>query len=136
MPVPVQHIRLLARLVRKYGGKLVAAAAGEVEPRGPGRPPRGDLAYFELIHLAEWIEDVAKQHRRNGSRKPYIDAGIDAYDLLYGKKGQRDLDKFLKTMKRKRYEGRRALQEARKLALRRKRYFAGLRAKLGSNNRI
>jgi hypothetical protein len=33
--------RELRRLVRDYGREVVAALAGKVSPRGPGRPPRG-----------------------------------------------------------------------------------------------
>jgi hypothetical protein len=134
----VRHIRLLARLVRKYGRALVAAAAGKVPPpRKVGWPARALAAYLERKHEAAWIEDVVEEHRRDGSRQPYLDAEIDLYDLLHSKEAQltlskedkRALDKFLNTMKRKRYRGRRELQEARKFAVLRERYLESLRTK-------
>ena len=139
-PLSVGHIRLLARLVRKYGRRLIAAAAGKVQPpRKRGWPAReiAAAAYLERKHEAAWIEDVAEEHRRDGSRQPYLDAEIDLYDLLHSKEAQltlskedkRALDKFLNTMKRKRYRGRRELQEARKFAVLRERYLESLRTK-------
>jgi hypothetical protein len=109
--------RKLERLVRKYGRDAVATAVGEIEvqePRGPGRPSRGLLPYYEKMHLADWIEDRAEEHRRAGSVKPYTNAEIDLYEMLYsGGEERRDLNKFRKTRKKARLQGRRDLQQLR-----------------------
>lgn len=146
MHLSVGHIRLLARLVRKYGRKLIASAAGKVQPpRKRGWPARelAAAAYLERIHEAGWVEDVAAEHRRSGSRRPYKDALFgpvdqnraddnwyyNLYDLLHGEDDQRDRATFERTMKRKRYQLWRELQEARGRALLRKQYLAHLRTK-------
>jgi hypothetical protein len=102
----------LARLVRKYGRKVVAAAARTVSLRAPGRPSRGLLPYYERMHLAEWIEEQAEEHRQAGSRKPYTDAEIDLYDLQFsGEEKPPDLQKWRRTIKKLRQQGRRELRE-------------------------
>ena len=116
--------KLLARLVAKYGSKVVADAAQvvadaaqKVPLRGRGRPSRGSLPDYERMHIADWIEERAEEHRQAGSRKPYTDAEIDLYDLLYsGEEHRRDLQKFRKTIKKTRQQGRRDwLELARKI---------------------
>src|SRR4051794_29351479 len=48
----------LATLVRKYGRAVVEDSVKNVgSPRGRGRPPRGQLPYFERIHLAQWFDE-------------------------------------------------------------------------------
>jgi hypothetical protein len=104
--------KALARLVRKYGRKAVVAATQTVFARGPGRPSKGLLPYHERMHLADWIEEQAEEHRQRGSRKPYTDAEIDLYDLLYsGEEERRDLQKFRKTIKKVRQQGRQYWRE-------------------------
>ena len=73
----------VARLVHKYGRDFIAAAAQKVPLRGPGRPSRGFLPYYERMALADEIEELAEEHRQAGSRKPYTDAEIDFYELEY-----------------------------------------------------
>ena len=102
----------LARLVRKYGRDAVVAAAQKVPLRGPGRPSRGLLPYYERLHLTDWIETVADEHRRAGSKQPYKDAELDMYELQYaGQEELRDVHKFRKTVKKARQQGRRDWQE-------------------------
>jgi len=98
----------LARLVRKYGRDAVAAAAQGVPLRGRGRPSRGLLPVYEMMHLADRIEELAEEHRQAGSRKPYTDAEIDYYDLEFsGEKNPPDFQKWRKTIKKRRQQGRR-----------------------------
>ena len=104
--------KALGRLVRRYGREAVIAAAETISPRGPGRPPRGHLPYHERMHLAQWIEEQAEEHRQKKSCKPYTEAEIDLYNLLYdGEEQPPDLEKFRKTLKRKRIQGRVELVE-------------------------
>jgi hypothetical protein len=102
----------LARLVRKYGRRAVVEAAQKVALRGPGRPSRGFLPHYENMHLADWIEEQAEEHRQAGSRKPYTDAEIDLYDLQFsGEKKPPDFQKWQKTIKKRRLQGRRELRQ-------------------------
>ncbi len=104
--------KALARLIRKYENKTVVAAAKVLPPgRGPGRPSRGLLPYYERMHLTEWIEERAEEHRQNGSTKPYIEAEIDLYEMFFGEETPRDLQKFRRTIKKSRQQGRRDLIE-------------------------
>jgi hypothetical protein len=80
----------LAALVRKYGREEVIAAAGSVAARGPGRPSRGLLPYYERMHAAQLLEEYAEEHRKAGSPKPYVDAAIQYYEMEYGTP-QRDM---------------------------------------------
>jgi len=108
------HAKKLATLVRKYGPEAIAKAAKAVVTRKPGRPSRGDFPYYERMHLADWLEERAEEHRAAGSRKPYTDAEIELYELLYGgEEEKRDLQKFRKTIKKARHRGRLELQEVR-----------------------
>lgn len=118
-PVSATDTKELARLVRKYGRGTIIAAAKEVPVRGPGRPSRGDLPYFERLSFAQMLEDWNKEHQRQGSHKPMKDALLDLYEVMYdGKSVKHDLQKFLKTQKRKLIPARRELQALR-AALRR-----------------
>jgi hypothetical protein len=109
--------RELARLVGKYGREAVVAVARAVVPRGPGRPSRGLLPYYERMALTDWIETVADEYRRAGSVQPYKDAELDLYELEYGGQEElRDVQKFRRTIKKARQQGRRDYQElARKI---------------------
>jgi hypothetical protein len=109
----------LARLVRKYGREPIAAAALEVLLRGRGRPSRGLLPYYEGMHLADWIEEQAEEHRLAGHRAPYKRAVNDLYELLHGGTQDRDPEKFAKTIKKKYQQGRRNLQLVKEAAKRR-----------------
>jgi hypothetical protein len=100
----------LARLVRKYGRDGIAAATHEVPLRGRGRPSLGFEPYYKKMHLAEWIEEQAEEHRCAGHRAPYKRAVNDLYELLHGGTQDRDPEKFAKTTKKKYQQGRRDLQ--------------------------
>src|SRR4051812_31409283 len=102
------HRQELARLIRKHGRGLVAAAVSHVVPRESGRPSRGLQPIYELMHLTDWIEEAADEHRQAGSRKPYVDAELDVYEMQYdGEEKRPNLQAFRKTCKKKRLEGRR-----------------------------
>lgn len=119
LELTASDIKELARLVRKYGRKGVAAAAGKVSLRGPGRPSRGPLPYYERMHLADWIEEAREEHRLAGHRAPYKRAVNDLYELLYGSTRDRDPEKFAKTTKKKYLQGRQDLQLVKEAAKRR-----------------
>jgi hypothetical protein len=105
-------LKELARLVRKYGSEPLAAAAKTIVPRSPGRPSRGLLPCYERMHLTDWIEETAEEHRQAGSRKPYTDAEIDLYDLQFsGEAKPPDFQKWRKTIKKRRLQGRRDWQQ-------------------------
>jgi hypothetical protein len=102
----------LARLVRKYGRDVIGGAAKTVSVRGPGRPSRDNLPFFERMHLADWIEEQAEEYRQAGSRKPYRQAEIDLYELMYDDDAKsRDFEKFQKTKKKARQRGRQHWRE-------------------------
>jgi hypothetical protein len=104
----------LARLVRKYGRNKIIGAAKEVAVRGPGRPPCGDLPYFERLALAGMIEEWAEEYRLQGSQKPIKNALLDLYEVEHGGEPEKpDLQKYLKTQKRKLIPARRELQALR-----------------------
>jgi hypothetical protein len=64
--------------------------------------------------LADEIEELAEEHRQAGSRKPYTDAEIDFYELEYaGEKNPPDFQKWRKTIKKSRLQGRRELRQYR-----------------------
>jgi hypothetical protein len=121
-PLTPSDTRELARLVRKYGRTLVVETAMSIPEPREGRPPRGDLPVFERIHLADWIEEVAKEYQKAGSSKPYRQAELEVYEIQFGGDGKRpDLQTFLTTLKRKRIQGRKELRAARETAQRRER---------------
>ena len=93
----------LARLVRKYGIRTVIALAKVVPLRGPGRPSRGLLPYYERMHLTEWIEEQAEEYRQKGNTAPYKDAERDMYQMRYGSNEPRKG----RTIKKLRQQGRR-----------------------------
>lgn len=96
--------KVLARLIRKYGGDTVVAAAKVLPPgRGPGRPSRGLLPYYERMHLTEWIEEQAEEYRQKGSTAPYKDAEREMYQMRYGN----DEPRKGRTIKKLRQQGRR-----------------------------
>jgi hypothetical protein len=110
-PLSATDTKELARLVRKYGRGTIIAAAQEVPVRAPGRPSRGDLPYFERLSFAQMIEDWTKEHQRQGSHKPVKDALLDLYEVMYdGELVKPDIQKFLRTQKRKLIPARRELQ--------------------------
>jgi hypothetical protein len=110
------------RLVKKYGAAAVTAAAKEVRLRGPGRPTRGLLPYYERMNSTEWIEERAEKHRQNKSTKPYTDAEIDVYEMRYGNENPHDLQKFRRTIKKSRQQGRQDLIELLQKMLKNPRY--------------
>jgi hypothetical protein len=142
--------KTLAFLVRKYGREKIALAAWSLVTRGPGHPSRGLLPYYERMHEADWLEEVAEERRKAGSRKRYVDAATELYEMKFGTP-QRDKDgklryltcyddhgnpvygkapkpaSFLSTIKKKRQRGRRELQEVREALARRDAYFKKLR---------
>ena len=119
--------KVLARLIRKYGGESVVAAAKVLPPgRAPGRPSRGLLPYYERMHLTEWLEERAEEYRQKGSTAPYKDAERYMYQMRYGnneprkgrtikklrQKGRRDWIEFLeKMLNHPLYKGQQDLRE-------------------------
>jgi hypothetical protein len=75
------------------------------------------------MNAAWWIDQVAEEHRQAGSRKPYTNAELDLYEMLYGG-WDKDLDvgeppdlgTFRKTIKKARLQGRRDLKQQQKHA--------------------
>jgi hypothetical protein len=110
------------RLVKKYGAAILIAAVEKAPLRSPGRPSRGLLPYYERMKLAEWIEEQAEEHRQNGSTKPYTDAEIDVFEMLGGNEKSRDLQKFRKTIKKSRQQGRQDLIELLQAMIKTRRY--------------
>ena len=95
-------------------------------PRKPGRPSRGNLPYFELAHLADWIEDVAEEHRKNGKRNAIRLAEVELYEMTVDDEQRRTPGKFerwLRNIKKKRLIGRRNLLEMRDANRRREEYL-------------
>jgi hypothetical protein len=112
--------KALARLVRKYGRKTIAAATRNVRLRAPGRPI--GPAFLERVHLAQWFEEVEEEYRAAGSRRPFTDAALDLFEMEFDEaewKVPEKVEKFLATMKDKRKRARPDLTLARKLAQRR-----------------
>jgi hypothetical protein len=104
--------KILARLVRKYGSDLVGKAVMTVATRGPGRPRRGALPYYERMHLADWIEETAEEYKRDGSRKQYTDAYYELFVMTHKPEEVREpgrFTKFRQTTKKKHHQGRREL---------------------------
>jgi len=105
------ELRLLIRLIRKYGPKHITDAIrkipAEALKRGRGRP-RIDNDELDSPWSVAWqIELLADQHRSKGSHKPYKDAYLDLYENLYGHRvsSERDFTKFYEaTRKRHRQE--------------------------------
>ena len=59
--------------------------------------------YDAIVDLKQSIDKQrADEHRLNESAKPYTDAEIDTYDMLYGDESSRDLQKFRRTIKKSR----------------------------------
>jgi hypothetical protein len=118
-PLTLSNTKALARLIGKCGRRTIVAAAKAIPLPRRGRPSRGSLPRFERVQLTEQIDELAEQHRKAGSRKPYQDAEIDVYEIqFYGAKKRPRLLKFLKTVRRKRLQGRRELYAAREAAQR------------------
>jgi hypothetical protein len=117
--------RTLGRLAKKYGRETIAEAAKRIPlPRPAGRPSRGLEPYWERVNLADWIEEAAEEHRAAGSRKPYEDAEVELFQLTRSPEEQREpgaFQRFQKTLRRKRAEGRRGLELARETAKKRAR---------------
>jgi hypothetical protein len=111
-PLSAADTKELARLVRKHGRDTIVSAAKEVPVRGRGRPPNGDQAYFERVALAAIYEQWIEEHRLDGSCKPVTDAMLTLYEIKYGDDPKKpDLEKFLRTYKRKLIPARRELQQ-------------------------
>jgi hypothetical protein len=111
-PLSSSDEKELARLVGKYSREAIAAALPNVAPRKAGRPSRGLLPYYERMHEADWIEEQADEHRKAGSRKPYADAEIDLYEMLYdGEETRPDFERWRRTLKKRRHRGRQELNE-------------------------
>jgi hypothetical protein len=64
--------------------------------------------------LAQIFEEWTEEHRQNGSRKPIAEAELDFYEMTYaGVKQRPDFEKFRRTLKKKRLQGQRELNEYR-----------------------
>jgi len=111
--------KVLARLVSRYGRKMITALAQEIPPPGRrGRPSRGLLPYYERMHLAHWFEDGIAERREAGSRTPVQDTEHELYNLLFDREQQRQdghFERWRKSTKKKRLIGQRELRELREL---------------------
>lgn len=112
-----RDLKNLKRLVRKHGVAAVSDKAKRVTPRGPGRPPRGDLPDYEAMHEAEWIEEQTTGYKLQKLGAPLKRAFNDAYEMTYGEDPDRpDPGKYAKTLKRKYYPALRNLRRVRDAA--------------------
>jgi hypothetical protein len=112
----------LARLVNTYGRDFVAEAAKTVRPRRRGRPSRGDLPYYEIMHLADWLDETAGDHCKDGKPAPKKQALLDLFEMTINEDERRApgrFARFAKTTKKKWLRGRRDLQLAKEQAQRR-----------------
>ena len=108
----------LARLVRKYGRRMIAEAAQKVRTKGPGRP----YFPFERAHFAEWFEEVEAEYREAGSKQPFIEAAFLLYEWEIDEAERREpgrFERFLATVKNKRKRGKKDLALLRELHQRR-----------------
>jgi hypothetical protein len=111
--------RQLTRLIRKHGKKVVVTAVGEIrlrEPRKRGRPSRGNLPHFELMHLASFLDELTHEYRAAGSKAPFVEAVTFLYELKYDVLAQADkprFQRFINHMRRQRRRGLRKLKELR-----------------------
>jgi len=62
-----EDAKRLRTLVRKHGRDLIRQIVKAIglNPK-KGRPPRGDLPYFERIYFAQWVEEDAEESRQAG----------------------------------------------------------------------
>jgi hypothetical protein len=102
----------LRRLVAKHGVDAVRRMATKMVPGQPGRPSRGLLPLTERMHLAQWLEEAAAEHKANGVRDFAAAAIHDLFMLSVDEEEQRQsgrFEPFAKTTKRKWIEGRKEL---------------------------
>lgn len=111
---PESDLKSLRRLVQKYGSRAVSDAAGEVVPRSAGRPSRGNLPFFERMHLVQWLEEAAAEHRTNGVRNFTAAAINDLFDLTADEADHKQsgrYERFEKTIRRSLIEGRKDIRQ-------------------------
>lgn len=97
-PLSLIDTKQLARLVGKYGHPFIATMANDIVPRGSGRPK--GLPNFDPMHVADWINECAEEHRARGSRHPKRDAALELHDLVFGYEAELS-EAWLKTIRNK-----------------------------------
>lgn len=112
-------VKQVARLVKEYGADVIAEAAKLVSlPGKVGRPRNSEReSFLERAYLAEWFDEVVKQHKKDGRRFPVKATLEDLFELQYLPE-EKSFDKFEKTTKRKLPEARRALKQIKEEAVR------------------
>lgn len=111
---PESDLKSLRRLVQKYGSCAVSHAADKVVPRRAGRPSRGNLPYFEGMHLVQWLEEAAAEYRANGVRYFMAAAINDLFELTVDEDDRKQsgrYERFEKTTRRRLIEGRKELRQ-------------------------
>jgi hypothetical protein len=105
----------LARLIRKYGLEVLTAVGKTLRPRGPGRPPKLSDC-LERMHLADWIDQRAEE-LAGETLYPFQAAEAELFEMTESiAKARRggSLDKWRKSIKEQRLQGRRELRELKK----------------------
>lgn len=118
--------KTLARLKRKYGAGVLAWAEQHVLPSVGGRPPSYER-YLELANVANWFEERVAENRTDRSKSPVLDAELLLFELVATEEEQRESGaffRFQKNWKKKRLEGKKYLDEIRRLYAKRKEYLA------------
>jgi hypothetical protein len=102
-------LKELARFVRRYGRKKVAAKLKTIEPPArQGRPRKDPDERHEFEEdIAEAIWRWVGEHHKTGSKKPVEDALIDLYEVLAPKQ---PYTRWRKTALRKRSNVRREVE--------------------------
>jgi hypothetical protein len=73
-----RDLKLVARLVGKYGRGAVVKAAQTTLPSKRGRPAQDDDPY----DIAWFLHEYEERHRLAGSKRPLQDALNDLYDVI------------------------------------------------------
>jgi hypothetical protein len=100
--LPPADTKALARLTSKYGRAFIATAAKGIGLRRRGRPSLGRLPEYDVMHVADWLNQVAAEY--SGARYPLNCAALDLHELLFGRDAPVS-DAWLKTTKNKRLLG-------------------------------
>jgi hypothetical protein len=109
--------KLLEGLGRAHGADTIAAAVRvllmSTPKRGRGRPSSW-LSKKNKMHIADYIESQAEEHRLAGSSRPYKEAYSDFHKLYFGKVAVSDSS--LRTIERYHRQGRRYLRQLKRSA--------------------
>jgi hypothetical protein len=100
------------RLIAEHGRAAIDAELEQIRLRRRGRPSRGNLPLYEAMHLASCIDEWAEENRAAGSKKPILEAELEAYEMDTSPEQRRDPAHFArwqKNIKKKRLKGRREL---------------------------